>query len=177
MPSAAAPAAPHGGSTSLLGSIVGGIAGFATGGIGGAITGWQAGGGGSTLPALPGGGSTGGGINMPWQVNGPGGVPLPGFNPQGVTAAGGSCPKGYHLNKHPLAATHRHGAVPARSLCVRNRSMQALNSRAITRSLKRIKRARKLVSKLHAFGAARSRGAPARGGHRAGCNCVVCRRR
>lgn len=99
------PAAPQPASTadpgkmsllSGLGGIVGGIGGFLTGGVGGAITGYQAGtkllgGGGPATPALPQlpattgrtGGivQTQGGINLPFQVKGPGGVPLPGFSP------------------------------------------------------------------------------------------------
>ena len=163
---------------SLLSGLTGAIGGFLTGGPGGAIVGAISGlsGGSSGKPALP---NTGygslPGINMPFQVKGPGGVPLPGYNPQGITAgAGGSCPRGYHLNKKPLAASRTHGAVPALSTCVRNRHINPLNARAITRSLRRVKRARKLVSKLQSFGGTRRLAA---GGHKAGCGCFRCRKR
>ena len=180
-PNAFSPPPATRGPTSLLGEIVGGITGFATGGIGGAIQGWQNASGGTSVTApkpptiFAGGGATGqSGFNMPFGVTGPGGVPLPGFS---APAQGGACPKGYHLNKHPLAASKRHGAVPAGSMCVRNRHMHALNSKAITRSLRRIKRASKIVRKLHAFSGTRRIASSSRGGHRAGCGCVVCRRK
>jgi hypothetical protein len=75
---------------------------------------------------------------------------FPGSTPQG-------CPRGYHLNKKPLAACKSHGAVKARSMCVRNRSMNPMNYRALTKSLKRIKRAGKIVRKIHAFNQPRAR--------------------
>lgn len=165
---------------SLLSGLTGAIGGFLTGGPGGAIIGGLGGlmGGGAKpgVPTLP---NTGfgnlPGVNMPWQVNGPGGVPLPGYNPKGITAgAGGSCPRGYHLNRKPLAASRTHGAVPALSTCVRNRHINPLNARAITRSLRRVKRARKLVAKLQSFGGTRR---IASGGHKAGCGCFRCRKR
>ena len=167
---------------SLLGNIAGGLIGFATGGVGGAVAGWQQGGaltspkppGVSSLPSIPGFG--GGGFNMPFPVSGPGGIPLPGYNPQGTSVAtqGGGCPRGFHLNRKPLAASKRHGAVPALSMCVRNRHINPLNARAITRSLRRVKRARKLVAKLQSFGGVRR---VASGGHRPGCGCFRCRKR
>lgn len=91
--------------------------------------------------------SMGGPINMPFPVKGPGGVNLPGYNPAGSQ----NCPRGYHLNKKPLAACKKHGAVGARSICVRNRSMNPMNWRALTKSMKRVKRAQKIVRKLHSF--------------------------
>jgi len=167
---------------SLLGGLIGGAVGFIGSGFNpaGAVAGYQAGQSLTTkspmapaaLPSVPGFG--GGGFNMPFPVMGPGGIPLPGYNPQGVTTTGGGCPKGYHLNRKPLAASKRHGAVPAGGMCVRNRHINPLNARAITRSLRRVKRARKLVSKLQSFGATRR---IASGGHRAGCGCFRCRKR
>ena len=167
---------------SLLGGLIGGAVGFVGSGFNpaGAVAGYQAGqalttkqpGTAPSLPSVPGFG--GGGFNMPFQVPGPGGIPLPGYNPQGVGVQGGGCPKGYHLNRKPLAASKRHGAVPAGAMCVRNRHINPLNARAITRSLRRVKRARKLVSKLQSFGATRR---IASGGHRAGCGCFRCRKR
>ena len=164
-----------------LGGLVGGAIGLATGGVGGAIAGFKGGqsllggGGGSPnlpIPTLP----SPGGFNMPFQIAGPGGIPLPGYNPQGVAVmpSGGGCPKGYHLNRKPLGATKRHGAVAAGSMCVRNRHINPLNARAITRSLRRVKRARKLVSKLQSFGGARR---ITSGGHKSGCGCFRCRKR
>jgi len=177
---------------SLLGSfgkaIVRGVTGFATGGIAGAAVG--------VATSFQGGGSRPGTSMVPYSPPSPGILDRPLFggtaigdalnafpiNIPGITspqnvAAGGSCPRGYHLNKHPLAASKRHGAVPARTMCVRNRHMNPLNGRAVTRSLRRIKRARKLVAKLHAFGTTRSAARAGGRGHRAGCGCVVCRRR
>lgn len=162
-----------------LGSIAGGLTGLLTGGPAGAVTGWQMGGqlgsGGGSPPQAQSPFGSGGGFNMPFPVTGPGGQTLPGFSPStAVTSAG--CPKGYHLNKHALAASKRHGALPAHSICVRNRHMHPLNSRAITRSLRRIKRASKIVRKLHSFSGPR-RIAARSSGHRPGCGCVVCRRK
>jgi hypothetical protein len=88
----------------------------------------------------------------------------------------GGCPPGFHLNKHPLAATQKHGAVPARSMCVRNRHLNPLNPKALRHSLRREKRARKLIGKLHVYAPVRH-AVSGRGGHRAGCGCAVCKRR
>ena len=163
---------------SLWGTVTSVGRGLLSGGIAGGITGLLGSGGTSITRATPTSptGFGGGPFNLPTPpVYGPGGVALPGFGGSTPT----QCPKGYHLNKHPLAPTKHHGALPAHSMCVRNRKMQALNSRAITRSLRRIKRASKIVRKLHAFSGPRrlSAGPAPRGGHRPGCGCVVCRRR
>jgi len=84
------------------------------------------------------------------------GAPSPGIFGQIEKAFPGSsassCPRGYHLNKKPLAACKSHGAKAARTMCVRNRSMNPMNYRALTKSLRRIKRAQKVVRKLHKFG-------------------------
>ena len=148
---------------SLLGSIggiVGGIGGFISGGPAGAIAGYKLGsslgGGSAPTPSLPSGfgpfvPAQGGGLSMPFPVNGPGGVPLPGYNPAPSSGTGGTCPRGYHLNKHALAASKHHGALPARSTCVRNRHLNPMNPRALSRALRREKRARKIVRKLHVF--------------------------
>lgn len=151
----------------------GAAAGFATGGIGGAITSFigqrGAGGGGSPGPATP------GIFNMPFNVPGPGGKFLPGF---GGTQNATACPKGYHLNKHALAAGKRHGAQAAHTMCVRNRKINPLNARALTRSLRRLKRASKLVKKLHGVGGQRRIGpGSSSGGHKPGCGCFRCRKR
>lgn len=171
---------------SLLGSfgkaLVGGVTGFATGGFAGAAVGlassFQGGGSkpGTAMVPYTGGGSPAGvpdWLNIGPKITMPFGLGLPGFGPAAAT----SCPKGYHLNKHPLAASKRHGAVAAHSMCVRNRHLNPLNPKAVTRSLRRLKRARKLVTKLHAFGTSRSVARVGGRGHRPGCGCVVCRRR
>jgi hypothetical protein len=176
-----------------FGALAGAISGAMRGGIPGAliggVAGWQGGGGAGTsitkatptmpMGAPPAGPSGGGGIT----IGGPYGIdifsgqnPFSYFGKGAVAGTGaGSCPKGYHLNKHPLAASKHHGAMPAHSMCVRNRHMHPLNSRAIVRSLRRIKRASKIVRKLHAFGGVRAV-AGRRSGHRPGCRCVTCRR-
>lgn len=64
---------------------------------------------------------------------------------------GGQCPRGMHLNKHALPASKRHGAVAARTICVRNRHVNALNGRAASRALRRLKRANKMTRKIHAL--------------------------
>lgn len=147
-----------------LGGIAGGIAGFATGGIGGAISGYKLGSGlggtnvnpiAASVPQFAppnAGGLFGGGGPLP-GLFGPGGTVTKFLDPQGniQPAGGGSCPRGYHLNKHALAASKRHGAVPARSICVRNRHLNPMNPRALSRALRREKRARKIVRKLHVF--------------------------
>lgn len=154
---------------SLLSGVLGAVGGFITGGPAGAIlggiSGYQGGPGGSpgtsiairppNLPAI----GAGGGYNI--GIGGPGGINFGGNFGLNVGAGaggapvGGACPKGWHLNKHPLAASKKHGAVPARSICVRNRSMNPLNPRALRKALSREKRARKLLSRLHIFKAVR----------------------
>lgn len=171
---------------SLLSGIVGAVEGFITGGpagaVVGAVAGYAAGGGSPSAPRptpMPapgfgpftiGGGATIGptGVNVGYGAN----WGSPGTS---VTApAGGTCPPGFHLNKHALAPTKRHGAVPARSMCVRNRHLNPLNPRALTHALKREKRARKLIGRLHVYKPVQR--VAARSGHRAGCRCAVCRR-
>jgi hypothetical protein len=167
-----------------VGAIGGFLSGGAPGALRGGMAGYQAGSGAGTsmvhatpTPPMtaPGGGWGGTGVS----IGGPLGIDIGSwhFGQGGVATPSGAagCPKGYHLNKHPLAASKRHGAMPARSMCVRNRHMHPLNSRALVRSLRRLKRARKLVSKLHSFGGARA-SSSRRAGHRAGCRCVTCRR-
>lgn len=161
----------------LLGRGFGRAVGLASGGASGVITGLAGSMIARLVPGQQGGGSPpspGGGYNMPFPVKGPGGVPLPGFNPGGVQT---QCPKGYHLNKHALAASKKHKAVPAHSLCVRNRTINPLNHRALTRSLKRLKRAGKLVRKLHGVGSNRGRAIVPSRGHKPGCGCFACRRK
>lgn len=127
----------------ITSTLPGGIGGILAGIIGGRPTFGGFGGGGVRPPSRD---PYVGGIPTPGQVTGTG----PG------TFFGGKvtqCPRGYHLNKKPLGPSKRHGAVPARSMCVRNRSINPMNYRALTRSLRRIKRASKIVRKLHKFNA------------------------
>jgi hypothetical protein len=94
------------------------------------------------------------------NAGGPNGITLrfgtPGVVNGGPTAGANGAPRGYHLNKHPLAACKSHGAVPARSIYVRNRRMNPLNPRALRKALHREKAAKKLMGKLHIFHAHRS---------------------
>jgi hypothetical protein len=145
-------------------SITGAITGFARGGIPGAIGGIVGAIIGhqppspaqpfSNMPVPQGGGFGAPGTSIPTLP----GFPTIGFAPKGPAA----CPRGYHLNKHPLAASKRHKAMPARSMCVRNRHMNPMNYRALTRSLRRVKRAGKIVARLHHFNAPHHRRLPAR---------------
>jgi hypothetical protein len=165
---------------SLVGRLGAGVTGFATGGVMGAVRGVTAmGAGGGTLPAIAGTalttfgpfGGSGGTMNQQGDAW---------LRSQGIAPGQGkACPKGFHLNKHRLAPSKRHGWVEKGTLCVRNRHMHPLNSRAITRSLRRVKRANKLVGKLQKFSGIRHvhRQLTRTAGHRAGCGCAVCKRR
>lgn len=131
------------------------LRGFATGGISGALAGaipksLSRGGGGGSIPS-----PFGGGLNPGVSIGGPYGINIgfgqfgKGAQPTPTGATG--CPRGYHLNKHALAASKRHGALAARSICVRNRSMNPMNHRALSRALKREKRAAKIIRRLRVF--------------------------
>lgn len=69
----------------------------------------------------------------------PGGRPL--FSPRQTAApvmgAGGCCPPGFHFNKQPSMAKATMGA-PAGTVCVRNRTMNVANPRALRRGLRRV---------------------------------------
>jgi hypothetical protein len=148
-------------------STLGGIAtGFLSGGPAGAVAGGIMGafGGGSprtpaiaAAPMPPSGSPFGIGVGI--NAGGPNGITLRLGTPNVVngspTGATGQ-PRGYHLNKHPLAACKSHGAMPARSMWVRNRRMNPLNPRALRKALHREKAARHLMGKLHIFKAHRS---------------------
>lgn len=138
------------------------MGGFLTGGPIGAIAGGLKGVGVNLTPtqrpsAAPPSGSPfgiGGGINIggPYGITARGGTGAWNDPGSAVAASGmGGCPRGYHLNKHALSASRAHGAVAARSICVRNRHTNPLNPHALRRALAREKRARKLLSKLHVF--------------------------
>jgi len=75
------------------------------------------------IPRVPPGGG-----RMPFPIP----FPMPGI---GGLDAGSACPRGFHLDKK------------TRSRCVRNRSMNALNPRALKRSLRRIDRFEDFVNK------------------------------
>jgi len=142
-----------------FGSIGTSLARIGTGLAGGGILGGLTAvfGGGRSGPPSPVGSSGlfgGGGGPVPYGtgVNRGPFIPVPGaIGKSGPGPAATSCPKGYHLNKHALAACRRHGAVGARTICVRNRKMNPLNPRALTRSLRREKRAGKIIKRLHVF--------------------------
>ena len=136
------------------------------------------------LPVVPpyggfGGASVGTGVS----IGGPSGVNVHwgasvGRGAGAPASQGGACPSGWHLNKHPLGATKRHGAMPARSMCVRNRHMNPLNGKAAMRSIRRLKRSAKISRKILGFAGGSKRTANSqRPGHKAGCGCVTCRRR
>lgn len=161
----------------IPGAITGAVSGFASGGLGGAIigglTGLLGGGGsGSTVrnvfPNMP--GSTpaviptlqgphpvsatiqtpmGSATVTPTAIL-PGGTPLVAFT--GPQAAGGACPKGFKLNKSGYHLKNGQ-FVPARSRCVRFRSMNPLNPRALRKGLRRAEGferiARRTVNALH----------------------------
>jgi hypothetical protein len=157
---------------SLLGTLGGIASGFLTGGPAGAVAGGILGAFGGKPsnpvgPPVPSGGPFGpygvaGGVTIGGQngITIGGRIAPTGYAPGGGGAAGaaGGAPRGYHLNKHPLPACKSHGAVPARTIYVRNRRMNPLNPRALRKALHREKAARKLMSKLHVF----HRAAPAR---------------
>lgn len=143
---------------SIFSTIIGDVGkvatGFATGGPGGAIgaIGSLFGGPKPAAPTfgapVPGTGGIAIGGSIPGLISG--GIAV-GFSGSGgaVAPQGGACPRGYHLNKHALPASKRHGAVAARTLCVRNRHMNPLNHRADARALRRLKRADKMTRKIH----------------------------
>lgn len=54
----------------------------------------------------------------------------------------GACPSGYHLNKHPLS-----DGTPARSVCVRNRSINYANGRAARRAGRRLRGTVKMLKR------------------------------
>lgn len=138
-----APTAGSGSFLSGIGGVIGGIGGFITGGVPGAISGFKAGealaGGGSgsvpNLPQLPG---TGGGINMPFPVAGPGGVLLPGYG--GATGQAPVRVKGHMTKgtkKNPSHWTNR-----------RRPRMNPMNVHAARRAVSRIRAAEKLFRRI-----------------------------
>jgi len=79
----------------------------------------------------------------------PGGAPLvgpPDLRGQGMMAGGGCCPSGFHFNKQTSTARATFGAPPG-SICVRNRSMNVANPRALRRGLRRVSGFAKLAAR------------------------------
>lgn len=86
------------------------------------------------LPTITGVGTVafpGGALAFGGQMIPPSAAPM---LPGAVPGADG-CPKGFHLNKSGYMT--RAGYVPPRAKCVRNRSMNPANSRALRRALRR----------------------------------------
>ena len=75
-------------------------------------------------------------------------------------AAAGCCPAGFHLNKSVSRARASFGAAPG-TICVKNRSMNVANPRALRRGLRRVSGFGKLAqrSKASVRRAAKSLGA------------------
>jgi hypothetical protein len=134
--------------------VVGTVGGFVTGGVPGAIAGHKAGGrvgnliapgqtkGGvvvptkqQLIPGILGKTPIGAGVNLVAGFFGPGGG-------KSVEMTNGQCPVGFHPNKQASAK----GA--ARSYCVRNRTMNPANGRAIGRAATRIKKGAKQYARV-----------------------------
>ena len=146
--------APKGGFGSFLGKVAGTVGGFVTGGIPGAIAGHKLGGrvGNAIAP------SSKGGVVVPTKeqiIGGPlaytpigaginiiGGAIARRFGGGSVAMTNGQCPVGYHPNKQKSAKGE------ARTYCVRNRSMNPANGRAIGRAATRIKKGAKQYARV-----------------------------
>lgn len=79
----------------------------------------------------------------------PGGAPLIGPGTAMQPANGGgciTCPSGFHANKSTSTAQATFGAPPG-SICVRNRSMNVANPRALRRGLRRVSGFSKLAAR------------------------------
>jgi hypothetical protein len=79
----------------------------------------------------------------------PGGVPFigpPDLRQQQGMSQAGCCPSGFHFNKQTSTAQSTFGA-PAGSICVRNRSMNVANPRALRRGLRRVSGFAKLAAR------------------------------
>lgn len=145
----------------VLGTVAKGVVGFATGGIGGAATALAARPAASPAAVTPFAGFGGGGPIVggtarfgPIEISGGVGKTTSyggGLRITGGAPSNGQCPRGYHLNKSALPASKTHGAAPPRSICVRNRHVNALNGRAASRALRRLKRADKMTRKIHSL--------------------------
>lgn len=144
------------GDPGLLGGILGGIGGFLTGGpvgaVAGAIGGFK-GRGGTPAPSAPRppfvnppfGGPPGIGIGGPVRVGI--GERMAGRNGGQVMAQGGKAPAGYHWNKSDYFL--KDGTfVPKGTKLVKNRTRNAMNSRALNRAISRVNMAKRWQSKL-----------------------------
>lgn len=89
-------------------------------------------------------------------------------SPNGTACA----PSGYHLNKHALPPSKKHGAVAARTILVRNRHMNPLNGSAARRAIRRLKGAKKAFRDIERFVGSRTSRARSSGG----CGCKTKRR-
>ena len=76
----------------------------------------------------------------------PGGAPFIGPPDLRAQMAGGCCPSGFHTNKQVSTARETFGAPPG-SICVRNRSMNVANPRALRRGLRRVSGFAKLAAR------------------------------
>lgn len=127
-----------------------GAVGFLTGGVPGAVAGFAGGGGGPSStriniqPPQIGGVKLGPSFQVERYQGARGSVDFP-------ASSDGACPRGFHLNK----ADGPKG--PKGSYCVRNRSMNPANPRALRRA---IRREEGFVALAGRFGMVRRRGAP-----------------
>ena len=141
------------GDPGLLGGILGGIGGFLTGGPVGAVAGAIGGYKGTSSPSP--------GIAPPQQTRPR--INLPGFGPPGAGVGGrttnrisfgeappmqgGKAPAGYHWNKSDYWL--KDGTfVPKGTKLVKNRTRNAMNSKALRRAISRVNMAKRWQSKL-----------------------------
>lgn len=88
------------------------------------------------LPQVPTQIAGGGAVAFPGGAVGFGGTMTRGLPAMaGAPSGADGCPKGFHLNRTGYYT--RAGFVPPRSKCVRNRSMNPANGRALRRALRR----------------------------------------
>jgi hypothetical protein len=154
-----------------VGMVLGGVSGIAgRTSVGAAKLGRSVG---SPVPGVGGGG---------FQMGG--GVSAGGFSMGGGISAGGgaapgtalACLTGHHVNR---SGYYAHGGyVPAGTACVKNRRMNPLNPRALSRAMRRITSAKRAASVLNRI-TIRSGCAPGRRRaavrHGKGCKCVSCK--
>lgn len=89
-------------------------------------------------------------------------------------AGGGMVPRGYHLSKPKRSPL---GTVGQK--LVKNRHMNVLNPHALSRSTRRVKGfVSRATRAMHLLGIGTGSHRSRRGmGHKAGCSCVICRRK
>lgn len=123
-----------GGVLRTVGGIVGGPAGGVLGAVGGIISPTRPAA--TALPTLTG---ISGGIQLPAGLGFTGGATFGPAVGAGVPAGApgdDGCPKGYHRNRSDYF-TKREGYVPRGSKCVRNRTINPANGRALRKALRR----------------------------------------